>query len=163
MAVPRFLFIISVPGALLRVDGEHKHQGIQCIIRIPHIDHIGIRHVEQLLADHRYQIRSSIQDTVIPLHDGTLDVPAVIIDVVLRLQKGEFLTETAHTDPMLIKLELRQELQHMLHDHPYLTPTGIINHQLMSPGQLSLHHINRVSRLIIDIITVKPGKESLFK
>ena len=119
--------------------------------------------MEQLLADRRYQIRPTIQNAVIPLHDGTVDMPAVIIDVVLRLQKGEFLTETAHTDPMLIKLELRQEGQHPLHDHPDLTPTGIINHQLMSPGQLSLHHINRVSRLIIDIIAVKPGKKALLK
>ena len=47
---------LSVSRTLLRVDGKHKHQCIQCIVRIPHIDHIGIRHVEQLLADRRYQI-----------------------------------------------------------------------------------------------------------
>ena len=34
---------------LVELHGQHEHQGAECVLRIPNVDHIGIRPTEKLL------------------------------------------------------------------------------------------------------------------
>ena len=71
------------------IDRQHKHQCIQCIFA-PLPECIRVRHMEQLF-DTGNRISPLIEDIIIPFHNRTIDMPAIVINVVLRCQEKRFL------------------------------------------------------------------------
>ena len=67
-----------LPRTFFRIDRQHKHQCIQCIFRLIYLNNIRVRHMEQLFADTGNRISPLIEDIIIPFHNRTIDMPAIV-------------------------------------------------------------------------------------
>ena len=114
--------------------------------------------MEQLFADTGNRISPLIEDIIIPFHNRTVDMPAIVINIVMRHQEREFFTQASDIGAFFIYLKFWQKCQYTLNNHSNFIAVCIIYHQLMAPGQLAFYHIYCIAKLIINIITVKPRK-----
>ena len=93
---------------------------------------------------------------VIPPEKIALHMPAVAVDIVLGPEEGKRLADAADVSLSQIQLKLGEEGQHALPDRAELVSEAVEYFQAVSPGKLSLDDVNRISRLVINVIAVKP-------
>ena len=83
-------------------------------------------------------------------------MPAVAVDIVLGPEEGKRLADAADVSLPQIQLKLGEEGQHTLPDRAELVSEAVEYFQAVSPGKLSLDDVNRIPRLVINVIAVKP-------
>ena len=132
-----FSLISVVPAAFFRVDGQHDHQRAQCVLRVVNVDHIGIRPVEQLLADGGH-LAGAVLNGVVPLHKTAVHGPAAEVQGKRRPEKSKLLADLSYTAVADVQLKLGQERQHPLLHRSDVIAHGVQNVQTMSPRKLAL-------------------------
>ena len=90
-------------------------------------------------------------------------MPSIIINIISGLKKGKLFLNASQILISLIDLKFWKKCEYLLLYCTDFIPIWIENLQTMSLGYLSLYHIYRIPLFIINIITVKPRKQSLFK
>ena len=158
----RYVNLIAA-AVLLRVDGKNDHQCAQGVLGIVHIDGIGVRPVEQFLTDGGDGAAAGALDGVLPLHEISLCLPTVTVDLISGDKKAEGLLDTAYILLSKIQFKPRKKGEHLLLHRTDMVSVSVQNVEAMAPGQLSLHGVGNAAVLIVNIITVKPGKKALFE
>ncbi len=157
------LFLSTVSGAFFCIDGQHQHQRAKGVLRVRHIDGIGIGPIPDLFGNGCNLTGGGIDDLIIPFEEIPLHLPTIAINMILGAEEGKLPMDTAHIPIPQIHLKFRQEGKEPLPNGADLISLGIKDLQAMAPGQLPFYGIDRLPRFIIDIVTVEPGKEALFE
>ena len=154
--------VLLILRTLCRINGKNNHQSCQFISLVVIFDNEGVGPVElSRCRDNRMTI--SICHFIIPVEKVALNSPVFEIKGENRPQECEFLADTAHFLAVDYDFEARQESENLLSYRAYMHAVGIVNVQLMSPGKLALDGVNRLAMLVVNVITVKPGKKPLLK
>ena len=119
--------------------------------------------MEQLLGDGGHQCPARLRHLIVPLHKTALNLPAVAVNIEFRGEKGKRLLDTADILIVFVQLEFGQQRQHPLLHGADVVPGGVKDVEAMATGELALHGVDRLPRLVINIIAVEPREKPLLE
>ena len=160
-----FTLYLTSAAAFFSIDSENEHENAQGVIGVYNIYGIGIRPVKQLLRYRCYRLAVRTFDGVIPGQKIAVDLPAVKVYIKLLLEQSKALCYAADVfilAEIYLELRLKKRENALSHSADVLS-VAVENMQDVPPAELSLDGEDGVSRLIVNIIAVKPREKSLLK
>ena len=119
--------------------------------------------MEQLLGDGGHQRPARLRYLIVPFHEAALNLPAVAVNVEFRGKKSKCLLDTADIFIIFVQLEFGQQRQHPLLHRADVVPGGVKDVEAMAPGEFALHGVDRLPRLVINVIAVEPREKPLLE
>ena len=149
-------------GTVCRIYGDDQQQPHQFIRRVHTVDRIRISPMEQLFRNVEYRTASGI-NVIVPSQEISFRTPTVKIHLVLWLKEGKTFFDPAAHRTACLNLEDRKQCHQFFPDQTHFTARRIINMQPVPQRQkLRLDEILLPAVFIIHIISIRPGKHSLF-
>ena len=117
--------------------------------------------MEKLFGDKSNDRTTAILYTVIPSHEIPCHMPAIEIDVIAWPEKRDLALYHSLILSVHIQFELRKHRKDFLLNHRQVLSIPVKDMKAVSPRELTFHSICGIPGFIIDIKTVKPGKQPL--
>ena len=145
--------------AFCRVDGKDNHKGIQLVCLVVILDNEGIGPVE-LTGGSDNRIAVAVGDFIVPVEKVALDSPVFVIERENRLEEGKLLFDTADFLAVDYNFKAWKKGEDFFADSAEMCPVSVENIQLVSKSNLTFYSINGLALLVVNIVTVKPGKKA---
>ena len=119
--------------------------------------------VKKLLVYGCHNIAACVCNGIVPFQKVAYNLPAVEINFVFGVDKGEASAYAAHISAVYVQLKFRQKSKHFLLYQATLAACVVVDYKLMSPGELAFYCVSDRAVLIKNIVAVEPAEKALFK
>lgn len=144
------------------VDGKDDHQNAQSVALVGNVQDIGVRPVENLLAD-RGNRSVAVANGIIPFNPIALDDPSRAIHGEAGSQKGKFFDDFSDFSSFFVEVKMREKAEDLLFQCSDMGAVSVGNVKEVSPCKFSFNGEKGSSVFVVNVIGIKPGKEALLK